>query len=56
MLSLEEGVVDATTEEGRQRLKVMEEENRAKAAAAAKGGEELMETEPDEDEKPGDPE
>lgn len=39
MLSLEEGVVDATTEEGQKRLKEIEEENRnrAKAGAAVEG-------------------
>lgn len=71
MLSLEEGVVDATTEEGRRRLKEIEEENRNKAVAAkGEGGEELAETgteseteneteevkDKDKDGKPGDPE
>lgn len=58
MLSLEEGVVDATTEEGRQRLKEIEEEGRNKHAGdqVAGGTEaELVETEPD-DGIPGDPE
>jgi cell division cycle protein 37 len=63
MLSLEEGVLDATTEEGKKRLKEIEEENKGNAAkAAAREGEELVETEPEDgggmvkDEKPGDPE
>ncbi|KAF7511169.1 hypothetical protein GJ744_005066 [Endocarpon pusillum] len=38
MLSLEEGVVDATTEEGRKRLKEIEEENRINAAKATEAG------------------
>jgi cell division cycle protein 37 len=46
MLSLEEGVVDATTAEGQQRLKEIEEDNRAKFAGKS-GGEELVETEPE---------
>lgn len=45
MLSLEEGVVDATTEEGQLRLKEIEDENRAKAAR--KG----VETETEEEEE-----
>ena len=63
MLSLEEGIVDATTKEGQQRLKEIEEENRAKAGnAAEEGGDELIQTGPedakgaDKDGKPGDPE
>ncbi len=69
MLSLEEGVVDATTKEGQQRLREIEEEvnmvNTTKATrngaegGAGEGGE-LVETEPEdgkeEDGKPGDPE
>jgi cell division cycle protein 37 len=54
MLSLEEGVVDATTEEGQKRLKEIEEENRARV----KKGEEVFAEEEhgDGDGKVGDPE
>ena len=56
MLSLEEGVVDATTEEGQQRLKEIEEENRAKTAAGATAGEGVVPaTEPEDNGKPGHP-
>ena len=52
MLSLEEGVLDATTEEGRQKLLEIEEENRVRVEEAAVGkqqGEEEEEEEADYD-------
>ena len=37
MLSLEEGVIDGTTEEGKERLKLLEENAKEEAEAGAKG-------------------
>jgi cell division cycle protein 37 len=39
MLSLEEGVIDATTEEGQRAVEELERQNKARAAAAAAGAE-----------------
>lgn len=51
MLSLEEGVVDATTEEGKKRLREIEEENRSRAEGGGQLVEELVETETEEGEE-----
>jgi len=44
MLSLEEGIIDATNEEGQARLKEIERENKEKAAK----GDEPVNTEPED--------
>lgn len=51
MLSLEEGVIDATNEEGQARLRELEREGRERAHGEEKA--ELVETEEDQSSKPG---
>jgi len=53
MLSMQEGVIDATNEEGQKRLKEIEEEERLRKEQGSLGepGEELADTEEEEDEE-----